>query len=237
MRIPHLKAIIAALESSKPTHDHYPEPVQRHQDALAAAKQLLAIAEHSVMPGIAEHALAGEIAAAVLADEQGEGCDLAGGLFGTQMTTLIRRIVDVYLAARQPDTDEQYADEQALIDHLDSLMNDGGQGGEKWEPAQAAIAGIIAAHQPVGEPVAYIEHFADQLSRVEVTLHGIRLGIGKHAVYAAAAPAQAVDLDKMHMAACAAWDKHQRACRVTTVSMSLRKVCEALIDGKEAGNG
>lgn len=101
MRIPQLKAIIAALESSKPTHDHYPEPVQRHQDALAAAKQLLAIAEHSVMPGIAEHALAGEIAAAVLADEQGEGCDLAGGLFGTHMTTLIRRIVDVYLA-RQP---------------------------------------------------------------------------------------------------------------------------------------
>lgn len=55
------------------------------------------------------------------------------------------------LAARQPETDEQYADEQALIDHLDSLMDDGGQGGEKWEPAQAAIAGIIAARQPVGE--------------------------------------------------------------------------------------
>lgn len=56
------------------------------------------------------------------------------------------------LAARRPETDEQYADEQALIDHLDSLMDDGGQGGEKWEPAQAAIAGIIAARQPVGEP-------------------------------------------------------------------------------------
>lgn len=54
------------------------------------------------------------------------------------------------VAARQPETDEQYADEQALIDHLDSLMDDGGQGGEKWEPAQAAIAGIIAARQPVG---------------------------------------------------------------------------------------
>lgn len=99
MRTPQLKAIIAALESSKPTHDHYPEPVQRHQDALAAAKHLLAIAEHSVMPGVAEHALAGEIAAAVLADEQNEGCDLSAGLFGTQMTVLIRRIVDVYLGA------------------------------------------------------------------------------------------------------------------------------------------
>lgn len=55
------------------------------------------------------------------------------------------------LAAPQPDTDEQYADEQALIDHLDELMDDGGQGGEKWPPAQAAIAGIIAARQPVGQ--------------------------------------------------------------------------------------
>lgn len=60
------------------------------------------------------------------------------------------------LAAREPDTDEQYADEQALIDHLDELMDDGGQGGEKWPPAQAAIAGIIAARQPVGEPAAWI---------------------------------------------------------------------------------
>lgn len=99
MRTRQLNAIIAALESSKPTHDHYPEPVQRHQDALAAAKHLLAIADHSLMPGIAEHALAGEIVAAVLADEQGEGCDLSAGMFGPQMTVLIRRIVDVYLGA------------------------------------------------------------------------------------------------------------------------------------------
>lgn len=54
------------------------------------------------------------------------------------------------IAARQPDTDEQYANEQALIDHLDGLMDDGGQGREKWPPAQAAIAGIIAARHPVG---------------------------------------------------------------------------------------
>lgn len=45
-------------------------------------------------------------------------------------------------------------------------------------------------------------------------------------------PAQAVDLDAMHAAACAAWDKHQQACRITTVSGSLRKVCEALIDSQ-----
>ncbi|MCD7096902.1 hypothetical protein [Stenotrophomonas sp. MMGLT7] len=44
--------------------------------------------------------------------------------------------------AAQAATDEQYADADALIAHLDELMDDGGQGGEKWEPAQAAIAGI-----------------------------------------------------------------------------------------------
>jgi len=43
-----------------------------------------------------------------------------------------------------PATDEQYADVDALIAHLDGLMEDGGQGCEKWEPAQAAIAGIRA---------------------------------------------------------------------------------------------
>lgn len=53
----------------------------------------------------------------------------------------------------------------------------------------------LEARQPVGEPVAYIEHFADQLSRVEMTMHGLQLGIGKHAAYAAP-PAQAVDLGR-----------------------------------------
>ena len=57
----------------------------------------------------------------------------------------------------------------------------------------AELQAALAARQPVGEPVAYIEHFTDQLSRMEMTLHGLRLGIGKHAVYAAR-PAQAVDL-------------------------------------------
>ncbi|HHA2772095.1 TPA: hypothetical protein ACOEQZ_001280 [Stenotrophomonas maltophilia] len=41
--------------------------------------------------------------------------------------------------------------------------------------------------------------------------------------------AHAVDLDAMHAAACVAWNKHQEACRITTVTGSLRKVCEALI--------
>lgn len=114
MRTRQLNAIIAALESSKPTHDHYPEPVQRHQDALAAAKHLLAIADHSLMPGIAEQALADEIVAAVLADEQGEGCDLSAGMFGPQMTILIRRIVDVYLAI-PPDAERYRAWRDAIL--------------------------------------------------------------------------------------------------------------------------
>lgn len=54
--------------------------------------------------------------------------------------------------------DEQYADEQALIDHLDSLMDDGGQGGDKWEPAQAAIRWIIAARQ-TGSLAETLQHY------------------------------------------------------------------------------
>lgn len=52
-----------------------------------------------------------------------------------------------------PESDEQYADAEALIAHLDALMDDGGQGGEKWQPAQAAIAGILS-WQTTGSPVA-----------------------------------------------------------------------------------
>ncbi len=37
-----LATIIAALENSKPTHDRYPEPVERHADALAHARALAA---------------------------------------------------------------------------------------------------------------------------------------------------------------------------------------------------
>ena len=37
-----LATIIAALEHSKPTHAHYPEPVKRHADALAHARALAA---------------------------------------------------------------------------------------------------------------------------------------------------------------------------------------------------
>lgn len=56
-------------------------------------------------------------------------------------------------APAAPESDEQYADAEALIAHLDELMDDGGQGGEKWQPAQAAIAGILS-WQTTGSPVA-----------------------------------------------------------------------------------
>jgi len=45
--------------------------------------------------------------------------------------------------------DCQYADAEALIGHLDSLCDDSD---EKWQPAQAAIAGILA-WQETGSPV------------------------------------------------------------------------------------
>lgn len=53
-------------------------------------------------------------------------------------------LINARPAPTAPATDEQYADADALIAHLDGLMDDGGLGGEKWEPAQAAIAGIRA---------------------------------------------------------------------------------------------
>ncbi|WP_414497685.1 hypothetical protein [Stenotrophomonas maltophilia] len=65
--------------------------------------------------------------------------------------------------------------------------------------ALEAAIDTLAARQPVGEPVGYIEHFADQLSRMEMTMHGLQLGIGKHAVYAAP-PAKAVDLGQFREA-------------------------------------
>jgi len=117
----------------------------------------------------------------------------------------------------------------------------------------------LAARQPVGEPDAYLvlavkdgetwEHrwyvprWGDpDPSALEGTVYEIRgkkhpeLGTYRVKPFYTAPPAQAVDLDAMHAAACAAWDKHQQACRITTVSGSLRKVCEALID-KAVGNG
>lgn len=57
----------------------------------------------------------------------------------------------------KPVTDEQYADAEALIAHLDELHDDGGQGGEKWEPAQAAIAGIKAWQAAKSAPGGDVE--------------------------------------------------------------------------------
>lgn len=106
-----------------------------------------------------------EMAAAELL-EQVIGCETDGSETGTDMLRRVSRA----LAARQPQTDEQYADEQALIDHLDSLMDDGGQGGDKWEPAQAAIRGIIAARQPVGQDNSAIRLAGAQLSNCAFNL-------------------------------------------------------------------
>lgn len=47
--------------------------------------------------GMGAQALAHEITTAVAADEAGDGCDIAAGLFGPKMSTLIRKIVTEYL--------------------------------------------------------------------------------------------------------------------------------------------
>ncbi len=77
-----------------------------------------------------------------------------------------------YAVAYRPDRDAPYA--------LNAVEF-------AWQAFQAALA----ARQPVGEPVAYIEHFADKVSRMEMTMTGLHLGIGRHPVYAAP-PTQSV---------------------------------------------
>lgn len=47
--------------------------------------------------GMSVQALAGEIVKAVVADEAGDGCDISAGLFGTNFSDLIKKIVYEYL--------------------------------------------------------------------------------------------------------------------------------------------
>lgn len=49
--------------------------------------------------GMATQALAGEIAAAVLADENDGGCDISAGLFGPAFSAIIRKIATEYVQA------------------------------------------------------------------------------------------------------------------------------------------
>lgn len=53
--------------------------------------------------GMSVQALAGEIVAAVVADEAGDGCDISAGMFGPEFSALIRRIVCDYLTVQHQD--------------------------------------------------------------------------------------------------------------------------------------
>ncbi len=88
------------------------------------------------------------------------------------------------IAARQPVCSN--CDGSGLIPYTS------GQTAESFEQGTYPCPDC-AARQPVGEPVAYIEHFADKVSRMEMTVPGLHLGLGRHPVYANP-PAQAVDL-------------------------------------------
>lgn len=73
----------------------------------------------------------------------------------------------------------QWAEEHGLSE------SECGVGEAAW---QAALA-----HQPMGEPAAFVEHFTDRLSALNLTHAGLELGVGKHTLYAGR-PAQAADL-------------------------------------------
>lgn len=62
--------------------------------------------------------------------------------------SVIKESLTAEMGAGVGEPDMQYADADALIAHLDSLYDDNGQGGDKWDVAQAAIAGIRAARRP-----------------------------------------------------------------------------------------
>lgn len=98
-------------------------------------------------------------------------------------------------------------DARALIQRYDaagakfreSLMDDHYSDAQRVElrreltAVQDELLTALAARQPVGEAVGYIEHFSDKVSRMEMTVPGLHLGLGRHPVYANP-PAQAVDL-------------------------------------------
>lgn len=110
--------------------------------------------------------------------------------------------------------------------------------------ARTAIRAALAARQPVGKPLVTAEmlaaadkyHDSDEYRSGQFSDSHTNAACYR-AMAAVAPPAQGVDLDAMHAAACAAWNKHQEACRITTVTGALRKVCEALLDIQAVGNG
>lgn len=83
--------------------------------------------------------------------------------------------------------------------HDRALMGDilSGMRAHEAQSLQSAILALdaaLAARRPVGqEPAAFVEHFTDRLSTLNLTHAGLELGVGKHALYAVAL-AQAVDL-------------------------------------------
>lgn len=111
----------------------------------------------TAISGIGEHALAGEIAAAVTADENGDGCDLSGGMFGTEMTALIRRIVNVYLSENSDAIryrtwrDRMIAQDTRVPDIIEAALPKEVVGGDRMAtPAEwdAAWDAVVKAVQP-----------------------------------------------------------------------------------------
>jgi len=76
-----------------------------------------------------------------------------------------------FTLAQQAASDIQYADAEALISYLDELYDD--QQAEKWDVAQAAIAGIRASQQPAA--VVGAVGTVTRVGSVEVSDHRIEL--------------------------------------------------------------
>lgn len=93
-----MATIIAALEHSKPTHDHYQEPVKRHADALAHARALAARqpgAHEPVAPKKIERAVALDLLHAVYKHHGWKRAE------GESMTARVHAVYDVTLDARR----------------------------------------------------------------------------------------------------------------------------------------
>ena len=124
--------------------------------------------------GFATQALAGEIAAAVLADENDGGCDISAGLFGPAFSAIIRKIATEYVqptAAPVIDLANEIGVEAFAPGHLDAQVDDA------MQATSAEVGGVKINYEgmPASELVKHLRVELDnhrQINGLSLTQKG-----------------------------------------------------------------
>ncbi len=110
--------------------------------------------------GMATQALAGEIAAAVLADENDGGCDISAGLFGPAFSAIIRKIATEYVRpTAAPGIDvtctARISELEAQVKELDRLCDATyvAQGADAYNHACDMLEQFQAARAAAGKEI------------------------------------------------------------------------------------